>query len=158
MERRLYLVRHAHAEAEAPRDAERPLSGKGRRQARRLVEGFARNGLLRPDAFWHSGYRRARETAEILKEGLKLEPPLAVAEGLTPYDPPEDVAARLDALDASVCLFGHEPHLSCLGSILLGGVAIDMPKAAVLCLFRIQAGASRSPWQLAWHVSHRHYK
>lgn len=158
MERHLYLARHAHAESDAPSDAQRPLSDKGYRQMRRLVGGFASNGLLQPEAIWHSGYRRALETAYALKEGLRLEPPLLAAEGLAPFDGPEDVAARLNPMTDSVLLVGHEPHLSSLAATLLSGVSVEMAKASVLCLSCMQVGASRSPWRVAWHVSHKRYK
>ncbi len=88
----LHLIRHAHAGSrsawEGP-DDERPLSGRGRRQADALATAFDGSPL---DVLWTSPYLRCRQTLE----------PLAAARGLPIADSPvvAEGAAGPTALDA----------------------------------------------------------
>jgi len=128
----LYLLRHADAgdpEAWTRPDAERPLSGKGRRQAERLGRHLAAIEFA-PDAILTSPKVRAAETARIVAEAMGRE----VAE--------DDRLA--DALDVSslgnilhdagpprrVVLVGHDPDFSELLSALVGA-EFSLRKGAV---------------------------
>ncbi|MBL9128867.1 MAG: histidine phosphatase family protein, partial [Verrucomicrobiales bacterium] len=63
---KLYFLRHAEAE-DGPVDAERRLTAKGRRDARRVGRFLEKSGI-RLDAAFTSPLVRARETAdEVLK-------------------------------------------------------------------------------------------
>ncbi|MDQ8184905.1 phosphohistidine phosphatase SixA [Pelagicoccus sp. SDUM812002] len=158
----LHLVRHAHAESDAPTDALRPLSPKGHRQCSRLVEAFSKNQMIQASTIWHSGLVRAFETAEALANGLKLGTHLVQKDGLAPYDDPTTIAAEMNALDQSCLVAGHEPNLSYLASLLLAGhdsfQRVVFPKASILCLSRMKAGTQATPWQIVWHLSHKHFK
>ncbi|MDQ8200477.1 phosphohistidine phosphatase SixA [Pelagicoccus enzymogenes] len=158
----LYLVRHAHAESDAPSDALRPLSPKGHRQCDRLVKAFFRNQQIQTPAIWQSGLLRARQTAEALAQGLDITAPLEQRDGLAPYDNPSDIADQLNALDHSCLVAGHEPNLSLLASLLIAGhdnfQRIVFPKASILCLSRMKVGPQATPWQIEWHLSHKHFK
>ena len=72
----LYLLRHADAGDPmtwAGDDAERPLSGKGRRQAKRLGSLLA--GIkLRPDVILTSPMLRAADTAKIVGKAVSVKP------------------------------------------------------------------------------------
>ncbi|MDQ8182729.1 phosphohistidine phosphatase SixA [Pelagicoccus sp. SDUM812005] len=158
----LYLLRHAHAESDAPSDALRPLSPKGHRQCARLAKAFASNQMLQTAAIWQSGLVRSYETAENIALGLELEVPLQQRDGLAPCDDPTPVAAKLNALDHNCLVVGHEPNLSYLASLLLAGddsfQRIVFPKASILCLSRMKVGPQSTPWQIVWHLSHKHFK
>ncbi|VVM07551.1 partial 2,3-bisphosphoglycerate-dependent phosphoglycerate mutase, partial [Methylacidimicrobium tartarophylax] len=65
----VYLLRHAAAIREAPTDAERKLSKKGRQEAQSAGNALHRLGV-RPDLIWSSPLVRARQTAEIVAEAL----------------------------------------------------------------------------------------
>ncbi len=66
----LYLVRHATAEDRAETgDDERALTEEGKAKMIRATRGLAKL-KVRPDLILASPLRRARETAEILAEGL----------------------------------------------------------------------------------------
>lgn len=158
----LYLLRHAHALDDAPSDELRPLSPKGHRQCDRLVKGFSSNQLLKVEAIWQSGLLRATETAEALANGLQIEVPREQKDGLTPFDHPSEIATKLHETSESCLIAGHEPNLSCLASFLLtGGSAfqrITFAKASLLCLSRMKVGQQSTPWQIEWHLSHKHFK
>jgi broad specificity phosphatase PhoE len=70
---RLLLVRHGetdwNADGRLQGQTDRPLSDFGRRQARQLADALAEERL---DAIYSSDLARARETAEIVAQRLKL--------------------------------------------------------------------------------------
>ena len=71
--RELILLRHAHADA-APldgKDADRPLSERGRSEASQAAARLLALGLV-PDLVLFSPALRTRETAEILRTALGL--------------------------------------------------------------------------------------
>jgi phosphohistidine phosphatase len=72
----LYLVRHGKAEPRSvdAKDEQRPLAPKGRRQAAWLAEHLA--GMpeaKRPRLILTSGFLRARNTAEILRDAIHCD-------------------------------------------------------------------------------------
>jgi phosphohistidine phosphatase len=114
----LILWRHAEAEARQPRqaDADRALTGKGRKQAKRMADwlGVRLKGRYR---LLVSPALRTRQTAEALSKN---------------YEPCEDLGSGATArrlLQASgwpeqegtVILVGHRPGLNRLASLLLTG-------------------------------------
>lgn len=123
----LLLVRHAIAED--PRadidDAERALTPEGEGRFGRAVEGLRRLGL-RADACWHSPWRRATETAALLRPIVaappEVEPLLAVAPGRA-------LLARLADLpdERTLALVGHQPWLGELAAWLCLGDAAAAP-------------------------------
>jgi phosphohistidine phosphatase SixA len=128
----LYLLRHAHAGdpgAWTGDDDLRPLSEKGRRQASRLGEVLARWSDA-PDVLVTSPRVRARETAELVAEGLHAT--VVVDERLArPLDP--RVAGDLAAAHGGTrpCLVGHDPDLSSLLGELIGVGEVPMRKGAI---------------------------
>jgi phosphohistidine phosphatase len=147
----LYLVRHAHA-LDMANDDVRPLSEKGRQQIARLAKFLGPSGAFCPDELWHSPLVRARETAELLLEHLRLEVPRHVHRELESAANPELIADKLSRGGGALALVGHEPHLSCLASLLVTGstspTVFSMQKAAVLAL---EPGLHR--WSVRWHIS-----
>ncbi|MEM9160436.1 MAG: histidine phosphatase family protein [Verrucomicrobiota bacterium] len=160
MELKLYIVRHAHADF-AETDEIRPLTDKGWNQVERLVSGFLDKELITPAVIWHSGLRRAAETAQGLKDGLALEDcRFAKKNGLAPYDDPAGIAVQIDNLTESAMVVGHNPHLTCLATLLLDNACdrIIFPKASILCLSRMKVGDQSTPWQVQWHLNHKHFR
>lgn len=147
----LYLVRHAHA-AEAEDDAIRPLSKRGHRQIEDLANFFRPSGAFRPEEFWHSPLRRARETMDALRRELDLHTRHFEHPELLPEAAPAAIVRKLHGISAPLALVGHEPHLSALASLLVTGgaepVVFAMKKAAVLAL---EPAGPR--WCVRWHVS-----
>lgn len=157
----LYLVRHAHALAEEENPS-RPLSTRGRNQARALAQQLAAAGCFTAKEFWHSGLSRATETAQIFAAGLGLpKTSLRHVQGLLPEDDPLAVADLVQRRgEPDLAIVGHEPMLGRLATLLLRGkeepVAIDISKGAVLLLQPASGRHRRTGfmrWQLRWMLS-----
>ena len=87
---RLFLVRHAHSDPGDP-DELRPLSARGREQARELGERLA---PVEPELVLASPLLRARETAAAIAKATGAE--LRVDERLAPGADAEDVLAAIE--------------------------------------------------------------
>ncbi|HEX3730346.1 MAG TPA: histidine phosphatase family protein [Opitutaceae bacterium] len=150
----LYLIRHAHA-ADAANDFTRSLSAKGRKQVEKLARFLERCEAPAPAEIWHSPLVRARETANLLADGLKWGGPRIVFPGLEPEADPGAVALRIEATPAPVAIVGHEPHLSALGSLLVAGKSWPplflMQKCSVLALER-SGEEPEGRWCVHWHI------
>lgn len=141
--RTFVLVRHALASERAPgggADADRPLVAKGVAQARRLAAALEAWGL-RPDRVLASPWRRATETALLLRDAPPAgDPvPLVLLDALAASgaaDQSEAVAAALAPSDRVVVVVGHEPWTSELAAWWLTGddegLRIAYRKAAAL--------------------------
>jgi phosphohistidine phosphatase len=132
----LYLMRHGIAEDFDPAtmkgDADRKLTREGKEKLTEQAQGVAQLDLD-IGLVVMSPYVRARQTAEIIAAGLKNDVPMEVANELVPNADPERILAYLAAKNVSVptLLFGHEPHLSTLVSLVLSGkpdIAVEMKK------------------------------
>ena len=135
----LYLLRHAEAApaADDADDAARPLTARGRRQARRAGHVLRLLAGPRP-VIWTSPLKRARATAALVAVAWQKRPTITDEPALAP---PGDGDALLAALRASqapaVLLVGHEPFLGQLLGRLIGGTAgggTPLGKAALACL------------------------
>lgn len=155
---RVLIVRHTKAEdraafaAEGHDDAERPLTGAGREQARRA--GRALKDLVpRIDVLATSPLIRARETARLLAREYKRLKPVEVPE-LLPGLSEKAVAAWLaqQPADATIALIGHEPDLSALASWLMTGRRdpILALKKGAACLLEFEDYAEAGKGVLAW--------
>ena len=112
---RLFLVRHAHAVDGAP-DELRPLSDRGRRQARELA---ARLAATLPDVVLSSPLLRARETADAIARASGA--PLRVDDRLAPGATVDSLLAAAGDADGTVVAVGHQPDCSEIAIELTGG-------------------------------------
>jgi phosphohistidine phosphatase len=142
----LYLLRHADAGDPAAwksDDARRPLSPKGRKQARRTGRWLAEL-QRRPDRILTSPKDRALETATVVAAALDVEPVVEQRLG-GPLDRNVLAAIVADARRQGelrrLMLVGHDPDFSELASALAGG-PIAMKKGA---LARIDLDLDREP-------------
>ena len=108
----------------------------------------------------HSGLVRARQTAELLEPALSPRKPLAIRPSIRPMDDPMLLARELAEGRDDRLFVGHNPHLSRLAGILLGGGQSEVPlvlkKAGFLALERTRTGSKDSPlgrWALLWLIS-----
>ena len=131
--RTLYLVRHADAgdpsEWTGP-DAERPLSGKGVKQAARLAATLLA-AETQIDSIRHSPARRCAETATVLSAVLEVE---ATADDRLANGPTlSDLDRMFDRKGVKrLALVGHEPSLSRLVAELTGTSGIAVEKGALI--------------------------
>ena len=112
----IYLVQHGKAFDERV-DPERSLTPEGVEESRRVAAHLAKAGV-KVAVVYHSGKKRARQTAEIFAEALGTG--TEEKDGLNPNDDPAIWAERLSTLD-EVMIVGHLPHLSRLASLLVVG-------------------------------------
>ena len=128
----LYLLRHADAGdpmAWPGDDAERPLSAKGRRQARRLGSMLADIGW-KPDVILTSPKVRAADTARLVGRAVDVKPDQEsrLASSFDASDVGSMLAAHPEA--KRVVLVGHDPDFSAVASSLVGA-AIELRKGAI---------------------------
>jgi phosphohistidine phosphatase len=134
----IYMLRHAHAGDPAKwsgQDAERPLSARGRDQARRLGRFLADRGLSF-DTIVSSPKKRARQTAELFADAFGIG--VAIDDRL---GGPLDAEMLSDVIEGaggtSIVLVGHDPDFSELCGLLTGSGYLPMRKGAIA---RIDAG------------------
>lgn len=116
----LILWRHADAADGSP-DPERPLTDKGRKQAKRMAQWLARH-LPDDTVVLASPAVRAQQTAQALKRAFITRDALA---------PGADCAAVLKAVGppkagGTVLVVGHQPTLGRVASLLLIGAEGDL--------------------------------
>lgn len=141
---KLILFRHAIAmdREEAAKmkiaDPDRPLIPKGKAKLLEMVKWLKKNEA-QVDLIVTSPYRRAQQTTEEILKAYKIKSAAVCAE-VTPEDPPQAFAEWLKQYAKSsrtICLVGHEPHLSRLASWALSGQVesfIELKKSGALCL------------------------
>jgi phosphohistidine phosphatase len=137
----LLLLRHGLAEevAQSGRDSDRALSPEGRQRLSASLPGLIRIGA-RPDQLWSSPWRRAAETAELLRPLVKAAPalfqPLAQA-------PDRELLIALQEFErhagGALMLVGHQPWLGMLARWLMTGERettqeLPVPKGGLLWL------------------------
>lgn len=147
---KLYLVQHAKA---APKeiDPERALTDQGRQELQK-VAAFIKPLDLSVDYLWHSGKKRAAQTAELLAEVIRINQAEAARDDLGPTDDVTAVSDELAHIEQDVLIVGHLPFLSRLTSLLLTGSesadTVVFKNAGIVCLNR----SEENRWQLDWVV------
>lgn len=145
----VFLIRHAEAIEETLelRDPMRHLTATGRKQAASLGDRLRWHDCT-PTHIWTSPLVRAVQTAELVAAGLASPVAVEVLPALAPGEPVRAVVAAVTALasDASVLLVGHEPGISAIGALVLGGSGLaPLSRAEAV---RIADGRLR--WRFAW--------
>jgi len=145
----LYLIQHGEAKSEKE-DPERGLTEKGIEDIKRVAR-FLSPMNLSVSQIYHSGKKRALQTAELYAEYIKPERGLTVAEGLAPLDDPHIWFEKLSSINEDIVLVGHLPHLERLSSLLLCGdpqkKIINFRMGGIVCLKRID-----QVWSMEWAV------
>ena len=113
---RVVLVHHA--EAVGPEvDPQRPLSAAGHQRAAMLASRLKHDAFV-PQAIWHSGKLRARQTAEAFLIACAPFAEFKMIRGLLPDDPPDWLRDELAAETRDVLLVGHIPNIMRLAALL----------------------------------------
>src|SRR5690348_12735377 len=123
----LYLVRHgiaAERGKEWPDDSKRPLTHKGIARMREIASGLEDLGV-QFDLILSSPLLRARQTADLLHQGLRGSIPLEETTLLAPGGAPADLIELLRSKKKAerIALVGHEPDLGQLAAFLIGARA-----------------------------------
>lgn len=148
----LYLVRHADAGDSSlwtGDDAERPLSKRGRRQAKALARLLKDLGL-RVDAVITSPLARAAQTAKPIAKAIGVT--MTVDERLGYDFGKRDLGALVSQIGEGmqrVVLVGHDPGFSAVASMLIGA-DIAMAKGTLaridLAGREVRAGSGELRW------------
>jgi phosphohistidine phosphatase len=133
---KLYLMQHGKALTKEE-NPDRPLTAQGKDEVERTAAFLARAGRELPE-IWHSGKRRAEETAGIVAKHLQLQEGGVAMKGLNPNDDIHPVAERLQQRTTSVMIVGHLPFLSRLTSYLLSADTekslVQFQMGGIICL------------------------
>jgi phosphohistidine phosphatase len=147
---KLYLVQHAKA-ASKEVDPERTLTEEGRREIQRIA-AFIRPLNLSVDYLWHSGKKRAVQTADALAEVVEVRTETTARDGLAPNDDVTVIKNEIEAAQHDIMLVGHLPFLSKLASLLLTGCesanAVAFKQGGIVCLDR----SDDNKWQINWMI------
>jgi phosphohistidine phosphatase len=155
----LYLVRHGIATPKndpgTELDSDRPLTPQGIKRMRKATKGVRR--LRIPfDAVLTSPLARARQTAQIVAEGLDLTDRLEELATLAPNCSVQDLLSSLMPYKnrEHLLLVGHEPFLSTISSYLLThdekrSVTVVFKKGG-LCRVEIDALPPNNAGTLHW--------
>ncbi len=152
----LYLLRHGDAVDRLtgghPRDETRPLTEKGRAEAR--AAALALRGLgIAIDRILTSPLVRAEQTAHLASELLRPARGLARCGALAPGGTPEEIVAALTvAPDGAILLVGHMPDLGELaGWLLWGDTLAAIPfRTGGLCRITVPAPPTPGQGDLRW--------
>ncbi len=151
----LYFVRHGMAEDRAnwdpARDHLRPLTPDGAARLGKSVRVMKALGL-KPEAILTSPLTRARQTADILGEGLGR--PVVEDEVLADFSV-SGLGSLLDRYPRvdSLMLVGHEPDFSIVVGMITGGGQIEVKKGS---LIRVDLVSTHPPrGTLIWNIPPR---
>jgi len=125
----IYILRHGVAEEghAGMNDADRALTPEGAKKLQSVLRR-ARAADVEPAVILTSPYRRARETAQIAAEALRVKGSLEESGALTPDGSPEGVWDEIRARKGAtqVMIVGHEPLFSAMYAYLLGESALQV--------------------------------
>lgn len=145
---RLYLVQHGQA-VDKTVDPERPLSEQGREDVATMAGRLSDAGV-RVERVWHSGKRRAAETAGLLARAVFGKDAAEAISGISPNDDVTAFAQDADVWDQDTMVVGHLPFMGRLVAHLVTGNAeaslVVFRPGAVACLERDSDG----DWLLLW--------
>jgi phosphohistidine phosphatase len=131
---RLYLVQHGEAKSEAE-DPERSLTIRGEEETKK-ISGAAKKQGLRPSRIYHSGKKRAEQTAGIIAGAFDLS--AQPGQGLNPNDDVRPWVERVSRKTEDLMIVGHLPFLEKLASFLVcgdeGAKAVTFRYSAIVCL------------------------
>jgi phosphohistidine phosphatase len=150
----LYLVRHgiaAERGKEWPDDSKRPLTAKGIARMGKITAGLKALDVGF-DLILTSPLVRARQTADLLHQGLGGSTPLEEIPLLAPGGTPADLVGHLRSRKKSnrIALVGHEPDLGQLAAFLIGARAPLVFKKGGVCRIDFEKVPPVPPGQLVW--------
>ncbi|MEE9167860.1 MAG: phosphohistidine phosphatase SixA [Candidatus Neomarinimicrobiota bacterium] len=147
---KLYLVQHGDALPKGV-DPERGLSERGKQDVTHAAAVLAKGGVL-VNRIWHSGKKRAEETALLLQSCLAPGGEFGETDGIAPLDPVDRVAAEIEDWREDAMLVGHLPFMAKLVSQLVveneSTALVAFQPGSVICLERREPGR----WAINWMV------
>lgn len=154
---RVYIVRHAIAEARGPVwpvDEDRPLTVRGIERMREIAVRLADRGV-QVERIWSSPLLRARQTADVLAPLWTTGRVVDVVSELAPGHAPARVGAALAARPGctAVAIVGHEPQVGMFTAWMIGADASLPFKKGGVARVDFPDGIAAGQGQLAWLVT-----
>ncbi len=147
---KLYLVRHGAAVPETE-NPEKPLSDVGKYETIKVAESLC-GFMVLPDEIWHSAKLRARQTAGILKDLLRVRKCFE-KENLLPGDDPGKLITDLAKTSKNIMVVSHIPFVEKAAGLLLGGKEelkpVSFDTSSVACFKR----GDGKEWSLEWLIT-----
>ncbi|VVO13856.1 phosphohistidine phosphatase SixA [Pseudomonas fluorescens] len=132
---KLWVLRHGEAEPHGTRpDSERALTAHGREEVLRTTAELIGQPIT---AIYASPYRRAQETAQLVRETLGFAPEIRTVEWLTPDYSPQVVSEQLVSVDRAL-LVSHNPLVGNLLGYLQHGHVQDPERVATAGLAELE--------------------
>jgi phosphohistidine phosphatase len=146
----LYVVQHGKSLPKTE-DPEKGLSSEGKQETERIA-GVAKGYGVNVSAIFHSGKKRARETAELFNAVLRPKKGADERSGMNPLDDVHAFSADL-RLDQDIMLVGHLPFLERLIGFLIAGdpdlTVFRLQNSGIVCLAPVeQTGRPAIRWAL----------
>ncbi|HEY9730606.1 MAG TPA: phosphohistidine phosphatase SixA [Drouetiella sp.] len=157
---KVYLVRHGIAQERLGgavlNDSQRPLTDEGRAEMKQVAHALKRLNV-KPDVIVCSPLVRARQTAEIIRDGLNFSDELKITDTLAPGGSPGSVFKYLKqfATAEEIFLVGHEPDVGMLvSSMLWAAKDVHFPfKKGAVCRVDVYDFPPTSPGVLKWFMT-----
>lgn len=131
----LYVVQHGK-NLPKTEDPQKGLTEEGKKETERIAE-VAAGYQVRVSRIFHSGKKRARETAEIFSVRLSPTGGIESCGGMNPMDDVRAFVANLP-LDQNIMLVGHLPFMQRLIGLLVCGdpeqTIFKLQNSGILCL------------------------
>ena len=132
---KLWVLRHGEAEPHGTRaDSERELTAHGREEVLRTAAELIGKPIT---AIYASPYRRAQQTAQLVREALGFAPEIRTVEWLTPDYSPQVVSEQLVSV-SDVLLVSHNPLVGNLLSYLQHGAGYPPEKVSTAGLAELE--------------------
>ena len=144
----LYFVQHGKSLAKEL-DPERGLSPVGISETEKIAEFAFQQGLVVNQIF-HSGKKRAEQTAQLFAQAIRPTPQIAQLDGLNPMD---DVTQFAELLEnhQNTLFVGHLPFMEKLAAYLITGQAdkpvVKFQNGGIICL---DEDPDNESWFIKW--------
>ncbi|KYK22055.1 hypothetical protein AYK24_02700 [Thermoplasmatales archaeon SG8-52-4] len=146
----LLLVQHGQAKTKEE-DPERSLSLVGAESAEKMAKWLYVSGVEVTEIY-HSGKKRAEQTALIFAKYLSPQRGVKATSGLNPMDDVRHAADEVRKHPGPLMLVGHLPFMSRLTGLLVAGdpevEPVRFKNAGVVCL-----GEYEGQWSVEWMVA-----
>lgn len=147
---KLYLVRHGEAEMIID-DNLRKLTINGIKEVETVAFNL-KEKKVKVDSIFHSGKKRAEQTAEIISKNIETKNDIEFLTGITPNDPVESIILFVTQSKTDIMLVGHLPFMNIIAAQLTGleysDPNIQFPTATVLCLNKVD-----NNWKYNWRIT-----
>lgn len=141
---KVFLVRHGDY-VHPDYDSSKPLSPKGEADVTNLGKWLKEQGHC-PSKIFHSGVKRANQTADILSREMECSAPQEV-ENLKPNSEVNFWGDKLEEYSEDIMLVGHMPYMGDLVTYLTtGDCCCGFNTSEVICLEKKMPGH----WQKLW--------